>query len=93
MASQTVEVLPADRYEVRFLERDGFSGKTAGYHFKQLLIDGNVVWEQDVAGGPDGWQKVVVDVTAQVRGKAHTTLWPSACWTKRGSATSRCIGG
>lgn len=74
MASQSVEVLPADRYEVSFSERDGFSGKTAGYHFKQLLLDGNVVWEQDVAGGPDGWRNVVVDVTRQVRGKARTTL-------------------
>jgi hypothetical protein len=27
-----------------------------------------------VAGGPDGWQKVAVDVTQQVRGKVHATL-------------------
>jgi len=74
MASQSVKVLPADRYEIRFLERDDFGGPTAGYHFKQLLVDGKVVWEADVAGGPSGWHKVTVDVTEQVRGKTNVTL-------------------
>jgi hypothetical protein len=76
-ASQSVKVLPADSYQIRFLERDGYSGPTAGYHFKQLLVDGKVVWEEDVAGGPDGWQEVVVnvvDLAEGVRGKTSTTL-------------------
>ncbi len=29
---------------------DDFSGPTAGYHFVQVLLDGEVCWEQDVAG-------------------------------------------
>ena len=73
-ASQSVKVLPAGRYEIRFLERDGFSGPTAGYHYKQLLVDGAPAWEEDVAGGSSGWHKVAVDVTEQVRGKANVTL-------------------
>ena len=74
MAIQPAKVLPGDRHQIRFLERDGYSGPTAGYHFKQLLIDGKVVWEQDVAGGPDGWQEVVVDVAEWVHGKTSITL-------------------
>jgi hypothetical protein len=74
MASQTVHVLPGNAYEIRFLDRDGYTGSTAGYHFKQLLIDGKVVWEEDVAGNPDGAREVVVDVTDMVRGRASFTL-------------------
>ena len=74
MASQSAKVLPADRYEVRFLQRDDFGGPTAGYHYKQLLVDGAVAWEEDVAGGSSGWRKVAVDVTERVRGKTGITL-------------------
>ena len=74
MASQSVHVLPGNAYQIRFLDRDGYAGGTAGYHFKQLLIDGKVVWEEDVAGNPDGSQEVVVDVTDLARGKASLTL-------------------
>jgi hypothetical protein len=74
MASQSVEILPGDVHEIRFLDRDGYAGTTAGYHFKQLLIDGKVVWEQDVADKSGGSQTVVVDVTDQVRGKTSCAL-------------------
>jgi hypothetical protein len=74
MASQTAKVLPGNRYAVSFLERDDFTGPTAGYHYKQLLIGGAVVWEEDVAGGTNTWHKVNVDVTQQVQGKAQVTL-------------------
>jgi hypothetical protein len=74
MAEQSAKVLTAKRYEVRFLERDDFTGETAGYHYKQLLLDGTVVWEEDVAGGSPTWQKVAVDVTRHVHGKTQVTL-------------------
>jgi hypothetical protein len=74
MASQSAKVRPADRYEVRFLQRDDFGGPTAGYHDKQLLVDGTVVWEEDVAGGSSRWSSVSVDVTDRVRGKTDITL-------------------
>jgi hypothetical protein len=74
MAAQTVAVLPAERYVLRFRERDDFTGKTAGYHFKQLLVDDAVVWEQDVAGGERRWSDVTVDVTAQAKGKRTITI-------------------
>ena len=74
MASQSAKVLPAERYQLSFLERDGYTGPTTGYHYKQLLVDGGVVWEEDAAGGPSGWQRVSVDVTRQVRGKTNVSL-------------------
>jgi len=74
IASQTAQVLPGDRCVLSFRERDDFTGPTAGYHFKQLLVDGAVVWEQDVAGGTAGWRQVVVDVTKQVQGKTAVTV-------------------
>ena len=74
MAGQSAEVLPADRYVLAFRERDDFTGPTSGYHFKQLLVDGAVVWEEDVAGGPAAWHKTTVDVTRHVRGKARVTM-------------------
>ena len=67
-------MLPGNAYQIRFLDRDGYTGPTDGYHFKQLLIDGKVVWEEDVAGNPDGSQEVVVNVTDLARGKASLTL-------------------
>lgn len=74
MVSQAAQVLPADRYALSFRQCDNFTGPTAGYHFKQLLVDGAVVWDQDVAGGSPAWQKVTVDVTEQVRGKPGVTV-------------------
>jgi hypothetical protein len=74
MASQSAKVLPADRYLIAFRQRDDFTGKTDGYHFKQLLVDGAVVWEQDVAGGSPGWRQVSVDVSEHVRGKTNVTI-------------------
>jgi hypothetical protein len=74
MVSQTAKVLTADRYVIAFRERDDFTGPTSGYHFKQLLVDGMIVWDQDVAGGSPAWNKITVDVTDQVRGKTSVTV-------------------
>lgn len=49
----------------------------AGYHYLQLLVDGNVAWEHDVAAGPPGddvWHQVSVDVSATTAGKSHVTI-------------------
>jgi len=74
MVSQSAKVLPADQYLLHFRERDDFTGQTAGYHFKQLLVDGVVVWEEDVAGGKVEWRKVAVDVTEEARGKTSVSV-------------------
>ena len=74
LASQTAKVLPGKRQRVEFFQRDDYTGPTAGFHFKQLLVDGAVVWEDDVAGGTNGWYKVAVDITAQAKDKAAVGL-------------------
>jgi hypothetical protein len=48
---------------LRFFERDDFTGPTAGYHFKQLLVNGKVVWEDDVAGGTNDWREIEAELS------------------------------
>lgn len=72
--SQTAKVEEANRYVVRFHERDSYTGSTAGYHIRQLLVDGQVEWEQDMAGGSGLWDAVTVNVTRAVHGKKQVTL-------------------
>ena len=73
-ATVTAQVLSADHYHIRFREQEDFIGPTAGYHFKQLLVDGDVVWEEDVAGGKTEEQDVEVDITAKARDKSNLAL-------------------
>lgn len=73
----------ADRYLLRFSERDTFTGPTAGYHFLQVLVDGQIVWEQDVAGGDLEWHLVRMDLAKAVRGKREITL-AIRCYDKKG---------
>ena len=72
--SQSATVLPGKFQRLRFRERDDFTGSTAGYHFKQLLANGSVVWEADVAGGTNAWCEVIVDVTAAAQGQSSLPL-------------------
>jgi hypothetical protein len=74
MAGQSAKVLPGDRQVLHFRERDDFTAETAGYHFKQLLVDGVVMSEEDVAGGPLTGRNITVDVTPHVHGKDNITL-------------------
>jgi hypothetical protein len=73
-ASQTAPILQGGVQRLRFCERDDFTGPTAGYHFKQLLVNGNVVWEEDVAGGTNAWRQVTVDVSHAARGATNVAL-------------------
>ncbi len=43
--------------------KDSYVGNLSNKYTKQFLINGNVVWEDDVAGN-EGWQHVVVDVSS-----------------------------
>ena len=74
LASQPARVLPGARHSLRFRERDDFTAKTSGYHFKQLLVNGAVVWEEDVAGGIGAWRDIEVDVAEAARDKTNLTL-------------------
>ncbi|OGG47075.1 MAG: hypothetical protein A3F84_13955 [Candidatus Handelsmanbacteria bacterium RIFCSPLOWO2_12_FULL_64_10] len=67
-------VAPADRYLLRLTGGDDYLGPTSGYHVKQVLVDGEVVWQEDVAGGAVGMRAIQADVTAQVKGKSSVTV-------------------
>ncbi len=73
-AELAVRVLSTNACRLRFREQDDFTGPTRGYHFKQLLVDDAVVWEQDVAGGDPGWREVELDITPEARGKSVVKL-------------------
>ncbi len=73
-ASQTATVLPDGPARVRFQERDDFTAATSGYHFKQLLVGDQVVWEEDVAGGSNAWREVVVDLSGAAKSGKELTL-------------------
>jgi hypothetical protein len=74
MASQTASVSSANHQSLQFSERDDFTGPTAGYHFKQLLVNNSVAWEEDVAGGSNEWREINVDVTDRLRGQSTANI-------------------
>ena len=73
-ASQSATVLAGVRQRLRFRERDDFTAATAGYHFKQLLVNDTVVWEADIASGTNAWAEVMADVTAAAQIKTNLTV-------------------
>ena len=75
-AGQTIRLDPsAGRYQVRFFEQDSYPVATAGYHFKQLLIDEQIVWDQDVASDDAlAWVERTFDLTPHVKGKSSAVL-------------------
>jgi hypothetical protein len=77
MAAQTAAVLKGPRQMLRFSynANPGWnSPPPSGYHIKQLMVDGAVVWEEDVADTKAGWQDAVVDVTTQANGRTNLTV-------------------
>lgn len=77
-AAQQVTVDPnASSYMLRFSDWDEFSPDVAlaGYHIKQVLVDGAVAWSQDIATSSGAtWQADTVDLTNALRGKSTATL-------------------
>jgi hypothetical protein len=73
-ASQSATVVPGGPQRLRFREWDDFTADTSGYHFKQLLVNETVAWEQDVAGGTNTWREVTVDGTTAAPGSTNLTI-------------------
>ena len=59
---------------IRFSQQNDNAGQVTGYHFKQLLVDDKVVWEEDVGGKKPKQQEVSVDVSRYAHGKANVNL-------------------
>ncbi|MDD5597182.1 MAG: PKD domain-containing protein [Victivallaceae bacterium] len=56
-----------------FWVKDSYRDSLSGYFRKQVLIDGDLVWADDIYGD-EGWQHVVTDVSSYVEGKSQVTL-------------------
>ena len=73
-ATRAVTVPDSPWVEFAFRWRDSFEGPTAGYHFLRAFIDGEPVWESDVAGGDRTWRKVRLNVTELCAGRSSVTV-------------------
>lgn len=76
-AKQEVRVDPrAAKKELTFSHRDPFGPwALKDYQFKQLLVDGQVVWESDISADAGyTWAKTTVDLTAALAGKQKATI-------------------
>jgi hypothetical protein len=65
---------PQNGYVLSAWVKDSYYGPLKGFYRVQMLIDGNVVWEDDVAGDEGGWQHLVMDVGKWVEGKEAVDL-------------------
>jgi len=75
-ATQAVRIdARADTHQLRFFEQDSYPAGTAGYHFKQLLVNGKTVWSVDVAADPAlTWTEHTFDLTPYVKGTSRATI-------------------
>ncbi|MGC9317164.1 MAG: hypothetical protein ACP5KN_03915 [Armatimonadota bacterium] len=71
-AEQTARVTDPSKARLSFRYSDDFAGPTSGYHFMQLRVNGDVVWEQDVAGGDDG--AVTLNLSRHARGRVKLQI-------------------
>ena len=70
---QVVELTHADK-GISFFVKDNYMGKTKRYHWMELLLDEEVIWEADVAGGDAEWQKVSLDLTRYLKEGKRTRI-------------------
>ena len=71
--TQAVELTPADK-GISFYVKDSYTGKTARYHWMELLLDDEVIWESDVAGGDTDWRKVSLDLSRYLNDGKRTRI-------------------
>jgi hypothetical protein len=76
---QTITVPSASRfYEIDLWLKDDYTSGCLrrNFPYKQILIDGVVVWEDSVQGNEtsNGWMHVLQDVTEQLMGKTQATI-------------------
>ncbi|SDS62394.1 heparinase II/III domain-containing protein [Actinopolymorpha singaporensis] len=71
--TQQITVDQATSHQLSVRVNDDFAGATAGYFFVQVLIDGAVVVERDVAGAGE-WRVLTADVTGPLAGKSSAVL-------------------
>lgn len=70
--STTAEVEEAAGAKLSFRYRDDYDGPTEGYHYMQVRLDEEVVWEEDVAGHDDS--EATIDLTPWLGGRTTFRL-------------------
>lgn len=71
---ETIKVKPQDNsYILSAWVKDSYPGALTDRYKKQFLINGNVVWEDDVSGN-EGWQHVVLDVSSYLTPGAQAKI-------------------
>lgn len=74
LVKQTVTVSPSSSYSLKFHTNDDWiGGSPGGYHKLQVLVDGVVVWQEDVATWQD-WHQTTVNLTSALAGKSTAVL-------------------
>ncbi|NSW54388.1 MAG: beta-galactosidase [Armatimonadetes bacterium] len=69
---------PAVKDRLHFYLADDFTGPTAGYHFVQVVQDGEVLWERDVAGGTPLPEGIAIELPRSVGTLAFRLLGKKA---------------
>jgi len=73
-AWETIKVKPQNSsYVLSAWVKDSYPGTLTDRYKKQFLINGNVVWEDDVSGN-EGWQHVVLDVSSYLTPGAQAKI-------------------
>jgi hypothetical protein len=67
------------KYYLIFSVYDSYVAAVSGCHFKQVLLDDSVVWEDDVEGDENPQDLRKVDITERVRGKEEIKISFRAC--------------
>lgn len=71
--SQTVDVV-AGEHVLEWSQRRTYPYGTGGYHLLQVLVDGDVAWEEQANSGEQAWETLSVDLGAQLEGKDAATI-------------------
>ncbi|MBM7789051.1 NEW3 domain-containing protein [Tenggerimyces flavus] len=77
-AEQRIRIDPrAKSYGLEFSDLDIYydqNSTSKQYHHRQILVDGEVVWESNEPGAGGTWHRHYVDLTDALRGKRSATL-------------------
>jgi len=74
LVQQTVTVQPGSSYSLNLWTNDDWiGGSPGGYHKLQVLVDGVVAWQEDVATWQD-WHQSTVNLTSALAGKTTAVL-------------------
>lgn len=71
---KTTDMAPS----IVFSIKDSYLGRLSGFYIKQLLVDGEILWQDDVAG-EEGWTRCIINVSKFNDGKNHSASFRILC--------------